>query len=81
MAYHMKSIFKEMLYIPKGDITILPSPDDLKEKILLKGEFPLIFVEAMMKYFFPFILIFTAAVRGRGTIPILVSQLFFGIYT
>ena len=56
MAYHMKSIFKEMLYIPKGDISILPSPDDLKEKILLKGIFHLIFYvnnfEMLVSFFY-----------------------------
>ena len=54
MAYHMKSIFKEMLYLPKGDISILPSPDDLKEKILLKGILHLIFYVNNFVIFFLF---------------------------
>lgn len=38
MAHHMKTIFKGMLLLPgKSDISCLPSPEDLKGKIILKG--------------------------------------------
>jgi Phosphatidylinositol-specific phospholipase C, X domain len=38
MAHHMKTIFKGTLLLPgKSDIGSLPSPEELKGKIILKG--------------------------------------------
>ena len=43
MAHHMKTIFKGMLLLPgKSDISCLPSPEELKGKIILKGTLQLL---------------------------------------